>query len=171
MRLVIISGTCGSGKSTMKDEVEKRLDLCQYACIDSDETGLNWWDYAGTDHEYQYSDDCMKEAVRRANGRDLVLVGCLNPLDYFEKHTIPQEVESTYFIVLCPSDEIIEQRLRVRPKERGFDSDEAIRPQIAYNQWFRKNKGKVPLFLDNSDMSVEETAERIVSFITGLPKS
>lgn len=50
---------------------------------------------------------------------------------------IPENVESTYFIVLCPTDEKIEQRLRARPKERGFDSDEA---------------------------------ERIISFITGLPK-
>ena len=85
--------------------------------------GINWWDYAGTDYEHKYSDDCLKEAVRRANGRDLI-----------------------------------------------FDSDEAIRPQIGYNQWFRKNKGKGPLFIDNSDMSVEETAEKIISFITGLPK-
>ena len=86
------------------------------------------------------------------------------------QHTIPECIESTYFIVLCPTDEKIEQRLRARSKERGFDSDEAIRPQIAYNQWFRKNKGKVPLFIDNSDTSVEETAEKIISFITGLPK-
>ena len=86
------------------------------------------------------------------------------------QHTIPEDIESTYFIVLCPTDEKIEQRLRARPKERGFDSDEAIRPQIEYNQWFRKNKGKVPLFIDNSDMSVGETAESIISFITGLPK-
>ena len=71
---------------------------------------------------------------------------------------------------MCPADEKIEQRLRARLKERGFDSDEAIRSQIEYNQWFRKNKGKVLLFIDNSDMSVEETAERIISFIIDLPK-
>ncbi len=99
-----------------------------------------------------------------------MFVGCLNPQDYISKHTIPDNIESTYFIVLCPTDEKIEQRLRARPKERGFDSYEAIRPHIEYNQWFRKNKGKVPLFIDNSDMSVKETAQRIISFITSLPK-
>lgn len=57
-----------------------------------------------------------------------------------------------------------------RPKERGFDSDEAIRTQLEYNRWLRKSKGKVPLFIDNSDMSVEETAERIISYVTALPK-
>lgn len=170
MKLVVITGTCGAGKSTIKDELERRCDPCQYVCIDTDEVGINWWDYAGTDHEHKFSDDCLKEAVRRADGRDLVFVGCLNPQDYISKHTIPDNIESTYFIVLCPADEKIEQRLRARPKERGFDSDEAIRPHIEYNQWFRKNKGKVPLFIDNSDMSVEETAQRIISFITSLPK-
>ncbi len=170
MRLVVITGTCGAGKSTIKDEMEKRLDPCQYACADTDELGINWWDYAGTDYEHQFSEDCLKEAVRRAKGRDLVFVSCLNPQDYISRHTVPGDIESTYFIVLCPSDEKIEQRLRARPKERGFDSDEAIRPQIEYNQWFRKNRGKVPLFIDNSELSVEETAERIISFITNLPK-
>lgn len=170
MKLVVITGTCGAGKSTIKDEMERRLDSRRYACIDTDEVGLNWWDYAGTDHEHRYSDDCLKEAVRRAKGRDLVFVGCLNPRDYIGEHTILDDIESTYFIVLCPSDEKIEQRLRARPIERGFDSDEAIRPQIEYNQWFRKNKGKVPLFIDNSDISVEETTERIISFITSLPQ-
>ena len=41
MRLFVITGTCGSGKSTMKDELEAILDPGKYACIDSDETGLN----------------------------------------------------------------------------------------------------------------------------------
>lgn len=170
MRLVVITGTCGAGKSTMKDELERRLDPQQYACIDTDEVGINWWEYAGTDHEEKFSDDCLKEAVRRADGRDLVFVGCLNPQDFIGRHTIPDQIESTYFIVLCPTDEKIEQRLRARPKERGFDSDEAIRPQIEYNQWFRKNKGKFPMFIDNSEMSVEETAEKITVYIASLPK-
>ena len=85
---------------------------------------------AGTEYEHRYSDDCLKEAVRRSNGRDLVFVGCLNPQDYIGTHNIPENIESTYFIVLCPTDEKIKQRLRARPKERGFDSDESIRPQI-----------------------------------------
>ena len=49
MKLFMITGTCGAGKSTIKDELMARLDPERYACIDSDETGLNWWDYAGTE--------------------------------------------------------------------------------------------------------------------------
>ncbi len=43
MKLFIITGTCGSGKSTMKDKLAARLNPARYACVDSDETGLNWW--------------------------------------------------------------------------------------------------------------------------------
>ena len=73
MRLFMISGCCGSGKSTMKDALSEIMDSERYACIDCDETGFNWWDYAGTDHESKYHDDCIAEAVRRAAGRDLIL--------------------------------------------------------------------------------------------------
>ena len=64
MKLFIITGTCGAGKSTMKDELAARLDPDRYACVDSDETGLNWWDYAGTEREEQYGSDTLWEAFR-----------------------------------------------------------------------------------------------------------
>ena len=51
MRLYIVTGTSGAGKSTIKDELDAVLDHGKYACVDSDEVGLNWWDYAGTDRE------------------------------------------------------------------------------------------------------------------------
>lgn len=47
MRLFVITGTCGSGKSTMKNQLAAMLVPERYTCIDSDETGQNWWDYAG----------------------------------------------------------------------------------------------------------------------------
>ena len=59
MKLIVITGTCGAGKSTMRDTLEKILDAEKYACIDTDEVGINWWDYAGTDHESKFSDDCL----------------------------------------------------------------------------------------------------------------
>ena len=38
MKLLIITGTCGAGKSTMKNDLATRLDPARYACVDSDET-------------------------------------------------------------------------------------------------------------------------------------
>ena len=67
------------------------------------------------------------------------------------------------------SDETIYQRLRARPKERGFTSDEAIRPHIEYNQWIGRNRGKYQLFINNEAQSEEETAKIITEYITALP--
>ena len=165
MILYMITGTCGAGKSTMKDELEAVLDSEKTACIDSDETGLNWWDYAGTDRESQYGNDTLNVAIRRADGRDLVFVSCLTPQDYMTNTTIPEDVEATYYIALWAPDETIYQRLRARPRERGFTSDEVIRPHIEYNQWIGRNRGKYQLFIDNGKQTDAETAGVIVKFI------
>lgn len=169
MRLIIITGTCGAGKSTLRDSLPEMLDPERYACVDSDEVGLNWWDYAGTDREEKYGEDTLKRAAGMAAGKDLVFVSCLNPQDYFAKVTAPEEITATFFIALCPPDEVIEQRLKARPKERGFTSDEIIRPHLEYNRWFRKNRGKFSLFLDNGNETVEETTRKIAAFINALP--
>ena len=170
MRLFVITGTCGAGKSTMRDSLPNLLDPERYACVDSDEVGLNWWDYAGTDHEEKYAEDTLKGAAGMAAGRDLVFVTCMNPQTYFEKVSAPEGIEATCFIALCPPDDEIRKRLRARPAERGFTSDEVIRPHIEYNQWFRKNRGKFSLFIDNGTESVDETARRIALFIQSLPE-
>lgn len=168
MKLYIVTGTCGAGKSTIRDELGAMLDPVKYACIDSDETGLNWWDYAGTDHESQYGNDTLNAAILRAGGRDLVFVSCLTPQDYMTKTTVPEEVEATYFIALWAPDETIYGRLRARPKERGFTSDEIIRPHIEYNRWIGRNRGKYQLFIDNENQTAEETAGIIKVYIAGL---
>ena len=71
MKLFVITGTCGAGKSTMKDRLADMLDSARYACVDSDEVGLNWRDYAGTEKEARYGEDTLRAAVKMAEGRDL----------------------------------------------------------------------------------------------------
>ena len=165
MKLYIITGCCGSGKSTMKDALAALLDKDKYSCIDSDEVGLNWWDYKGTERESKYKDDTMAKAVEMAGGKDLVFVSCINPQNYIASQEIPECVESTDFIVLCPADEEIVKRLKARPEERGFTSYDKIEPHVGFNRWFRKNKGKFSMFIDNTDKSVEETAKMIELFL------
>ena len=168
MKLYVITGTCGAGKSTVLKKLEKRLDPARFICLDTDSVGLNWNDYAGTDHEYKYSDDCLAAAVRLSDGKDIVFASCLNPEDYIGKHTTPTEIDSTYFIVLSAEDTLIEERLKARPVERGFTSDEIIKPHIEYNRWFRKNRSKFNMFIDTTDISVDSVAGRIAGFISAV---
>ena len=53
-------------------------------------------------------------------------------------------------------------------KTLKFTTEEAIRPHIEYNQWIRKNRGKYPLFIDNSEQTEEQTATKVAEFIEGL---
>ncbi len=168
MKLFIITGTCGAGKSTMKDELTARLNPGQYACVDSDETGLNWWDYAGTEREEQYGADTLTEAFRIADGRNLIFVTCMAPHDYITKAAVPEELTATFIIALWAPDRVIDRRLRARLEERGFTTDDAIRPHIEYNQWIGRNRGKYQLFIDTENQTPEITAGKIATFISGL---
>ncbi|MBQ4312064.1 MAG: AAA family ATPase [Oscillospiraceae bacterium] len=165
MKLFVITGTCGAGKSTVIDKLHSRLDSGRFYCTDGDGLGLNWWDYAGTDHEERYADDCLKEAVRLAAGRDVVFGSCMNPQDYFGKNTAPERVEASFFIALSAGREVIEQRLKDRPAERGFTTPESRAPHIEYESWFAKNRSKFQLFLDTSAADEDETADIIAAHI------
>ena len=166
MKLVVLSAACGVGKTTIKDELAKILK--GFACIDADEVGINVWDYVGRNSEH--SEDCLKEAVRLANGKDLLFSSCMFPLDFYGKINIPAEVTSTFLIAMTCSDEEITERLKARPAERMCGDDEFIKGQIGYNDWFRRNKGKFQLYIDNTGLTVAATAERIANFIADLPE-
>lgn len=163
--LVILSAACGVGKSTIKDALKQSDVLENYDCIDSDEVGINWWDYAGTDHESKYSEDCLAEAVRMSNNKNLLFVTCMNPYDFYGKISIPQEISSTFYIGMFCSDEEIAMRLKARPEERMCGSDEFIARQIEYNNWFKRNAGKFQFYIDNTNQSIQETATEIAAFI------
>ena len=94
-----------------------------------------------------------------------MFVSCLTPQDYMTNTVIPEEVEATYFIALWAPDETIYRRLRARPAERGFTSDEKIRPHIEYNQWIGRNRGKYQLFIDNVKQTEKETAGIIKEYL------
>ena len=165
MILFLITGTCGSGKSTVINVLKQKLDKNFFACYDDDELGLNWWDYAGTDHEYKFSDDCLAMAVKLSGGKNIVMSSCIFPYDYIGLHTVPSQVDSTHFIVLSADNNVIEKRLKNRPKERGFVSDEKIKPHLEYNTWFINRKNKFNLFVDNTNLSLQDTVYQILKYI------
>lgn len=164
MILVVLCAASGVGKTTIKDELKKNNLLEGFACLDTDQVGICWWDYKGTEREDKFNDDCLKEAVRQAEGKNLLFSACMNPLDYYSKVSIPTEITSTYFIAMTCSDEEIVRRLRARPAECMCGSDDFIREQINYNNWFKENKGKFQLYIDNTELSIQETAKTVLDF-------
>ena len=97
-KLIILSAACGVGKSTIKDELNESNILDNYICIDTDEVGINWWDYAGTENEDKFSDDCLAKAVQMSNDKNLIFVTCMNPYDFYGKVCIPHNIVSTFLL-------------------------------------------------------------------------
>ena len=89
----------------------------------------------------------------------------MTPHDYITKTTVPEALTATFYIALWVPDQLIDRRLRARPKERGFTTDEAIHPHIEYNQWIGRNRGKYQLFIDTENQTLDETAQTIAAFI------
>jgi len=164
-KVIVLCAACGIGKSTMRDFIEEHNLLPDYVCLDTDEVGLNWWDYAGTDHENKYQSDCFAKAVELSGNKDLFFVTCMNPLNYYRDVEAVAAVTSTFFIGIAASDEEVRSRLLARPAERQCGSEEFIKAQIDYNNWFKKNAGKFQLFIDNTNQSQEETAKLICDFV------
>lgn len=141
--------------------------LENYVCIDTDEVGINWWDYAGTENESKFNDDCLAEAVRMSEDKNLLFVTCMNPYDFYGKVSISQDIGSTFFIGMTCFDDEITKRLKARPEERICGSDGFIAGQIQYNNWFKKSAGKFQFYIDNTNKTIIETAKEIAKFING----
>lgn len=167
-KLVVLSAACGVGKSTVKDKLKESMILENWVCIDTDEVGINWWDYEGTENEAGFNDDCLAEAVRMSGDKHLLFVTCMNPYDFYGVVNIPQNITSTFFIGMTCSEEEIRRRLKARPEERMCGSEEFIAGQIQYNAWFQKNEGKFQFYIDNTGKSIDETAETAASFLKSI---
>ena len=166
--LVILCGASGVGKTTMRDEIENRKLLDNYRCIDTDGVGINWWDYAGTENETKFTDDCLKEAVKLSEDDNILFVGCISPPDYYANVNIPQDITSTFYIGMTCSDEEIVKRLKARPKERMCGTDEFIASQIEYNNWIKNNTNKFQFYIDNTGLAIEQTAVKIAQCVNKI---
>ena len=165
MKLIVLTGACGSGKTTVNEALAGLLPPERFICADADRLGFRWSDYAGTERAYEFHNDLLRELVRRADGRDAVFSTCMTPQDYFTQHIAPPDVSSTLFIALYASDDDIERRLCARPAEWGFATAEARQPHLEYNRWVYKNRGKYPLSLNTAERDPQRTAELIRDFI------
>jgi broad-specificity NMP kinase len=167
-KLVILCATCGVGKSTVKNYLKEKSTLGTFVFYDIDEMGLNWHNYKNLPNGSEnYSVDCLKIANQRAGDKNILFASCINPLDYEEFSPI-EDIAETYFVNLQCTDEQLYKRLKGRPKERMTDSDDFIESQVEYMNWFRNNTHRMNCIIDNTNLTVEETAELVESFLKKL---
>ena len=167
--LIILCAPCGVGKSTMKDVLNERRNLPDYVCLDTDEIGIGWHNYSGTDKENQYYTDAIARTVEIAGDKNIFFVSAgMNPPNFYNLVELPKEIDRTFFIGMTCSDEEITKRLKARPAERKTDSDDFIKSQHEYSAWFKRSKGKFQFFIDNTNQSLEETAGLIEGFVKSL---
>lgn len=163
--LVILSAACGVGKTTIQNTLCQLNLLPDFACLGSDEMGFNWWDYAGTPHEADYSKDCLTEALIRAGDRPLVFCANMSPPDFRKmRPSFPCLAEVRHIGMFCSDDEV-RRRLLARPPERMCNDEVFIRSQIEYNRWIRNHPSEYAFHIDNTPYSEEDTSRIIADFI------
>ena len=161
--LILLSAACGVGKSTVKNALNDLNLLPDFACIDSDEVHLNWWTYKGTPREKDYTRDCLAHAFELAGDKHLLFGTCNDPISFFERVSLPDGVTATYVGMVC-SDAEVRRRLLARPPERMCGEESFILSQIDYNGWIRDHGDLYGLHFDNTDLTVEEAAERVAAY-------
>ncbi len=164
-RLFILSAACGVGKTTIQNTLRQLNLLPDFACLDSDEMGINWWDYAGTPREADYMRDCLSVALDRAGDRPLVFCSCISPPDFRKLRPSFPYITSVWHIGMFCSDDEVRRRLLARPPERMCSDESFILSQIEYNHWIRKHPSEYAFHIDNTPYTEEETARIIADFI------
>lgn len=161
MKLICISSVCGIGKSTIYDYIKDNSLLENYAVFDVDNL-LNINDYNDNNLFYE---DAIKTAVLESNNKNIVLASCINPVE-IKGINMPSEIESIKMILIYCSNEELERRLKDRDKERNCSSDEFIKGQIEYQNYMINHKDLFGLCIDNTNSSVEDTANEIINYIS-----
>ena len=112
MKLIVVSGTCGAGKSTIKDALDAMLDPGRFACVDSDEVGLNWWDYAGTERESKYCEDALREDVKPSAEAALRCRAAIDEIVMIENLEADKEEIAQTLAAICRQNNITMEQLK-----------------------------------------------------------
>ena len=155
--LFVVTGASGTGKSTVVEALRHRLPDCEV--FDADVilhvAALGWDTWRNTWLQ-------LAHAIA-LNGRATVLCGPLIP-EHLEDLPARPLVGPIHFCNLDCPDDLLAQRLRARPAWRGW-TDERTVEQQRFAGWLRS---RIQPTLDTSVLSVDETADRVASWIRPL---
>ena len=163
MPLFIITGASGTGKSTISAQLfQKEKD---YIVMESD---ILWTNYYNTpENNYREFREVWLRMCKNISqaGKPVVLCGCAVPEQYencLERRYFSQ---IHYIAVVCDED-VLHKRLT---ENRGYsDQDEYVKASLSFNTWLKENADKTEpkmLLLDNSQLTVDETAKAVDNWI------
>ncbi|MDD6032015.1 MAG: AAA family ATPase [Oscillospiraceae bacterium] len=163
--LFLLSGACGVGKT----EVCRHLPALTQEVV-ALEGDILWESrYNSPENKYRPYREMWLRVCKNISqaGRPCLLCGCADP-DQFEPCVERRYFSRLYYLALVAEPEVLAARLRSRPGWRESGSEDFIRQQIAYNQWFLEHHGDTapPIdLLDNTNLSPEETARAVLGWI------
>lgn len=162
MNLIFISAVSGVGKSTACEYIKNNNLLEDYSIFDIDDLeNINEYNSEAYNLFYENS---IKNAIKKSNNKNIIIGSCINPLD-IKKINIPKEIEKVEMILITCSNEELEKRLKRRDESRNCGSEKYIKDQINYQNYMLNHLDMYKLHVDNTDISVQTTANRIVQYI------
>ena len=167
MPLFIVSGASGVGKTSACELLFLREN--RYIVMESD---LLWRDVFDTpeDNYREYRETWMHVCAGISQiGLPVVLCGCGLP-EQFEVCAARELFTDIHYIAVVCEQKELERRMR---EGREITDEAWLESSRHFNEWLKRHAGEtVPAMelLDNTCLSVEQTAERIDAWIMGRQK-
>ncbi len=163
--LFIITGASGSGKTTACLELLPLLHEC--VVLESD---ILWGAFPATpeDNYRDYRNMWLRVAKNIGqSGRPVVLCGTAIP-EQFEGCPERRYFSTLHYLAMVCDDELLEERLKQRPKWRQSGSIEVIEDMIQFNRWLKEHASatRPPMTLyDTSYRLIVETTNAVAQWI------
>jgi len=165
--LLLVSGASGAGKSTVCHHLLGRVT--QAVLLDSD---ILWRsEFNSPDTNYRDFFETWLRVCKNISqsGRPVVLFGAgVGVPENIENCGERRYFSKLHYLALVCSDEVLSERLQQRPAWRGMHDPTYIEEHVRFNQWFKSydsNNQPAIKLLDTTNVSLEETAHQVVSWI------
>ncbi len=155
--LLFLTGASGAGKSTIglriqqncKDVVVLENDILPFDKMPVSELALR---IAKNIHQ---------------NGKSVLQVGCNIP-EHVEKSLEKRYFDGLHYLALVCDSRLLVERLKARPKWRGCDTESYWKPQVEFNEWFKKFHDKVTPkidLIDTTNLTIDQTEQYVKNWI------
>ena len=101
------------------------------------------------------------------NGTPVLQVGCNIP-EYVENSIEKRYFAGLHYLALVCDNDLLIERLKARPAWRGCNTESYWKPQVGFNEWFKKFHDKVSPkidLIDTTHLLIEETEVMVKDWI------